>query len=121
MKKVVLRDHPWGSVITIVVGSARELDRYIERRTGEREDEAMDVCRGKHTHYFDERRKERHDIIAVRRGYDRADRTCTLAHEATHLARSLLSDHAAMPLNEQSDEAYAYLIGWIVKKGLPIL
>lgn len=119
MKKVVLKDHPWPSIITIAVGPPAELDRYIERRTGEPEPTPMEECRGKHIHFVDGKR--RHDVIAVKRAHDRKDRICSLSHEAVHLAQSLLGDYAGMPLTEESDEAYAYLIGWIVEKGLPLL
>lgn len=117
MRKVVLKDHPWPSTITIVVGSVAELDRFIERHSDF--DGEMETCRGRHFGFVTA--KGRHDIIAVKQAFDRADRISTLAHEAVHVAYALLDDHAGMPLKRKSEEAYAYLIGWIVKMGLPIL
>lgn len=117
MRKAVLKDHPWPSTITIVVGSPRELERFLARHADVRD--GMADCRGRHAGIVTAR--GRRDFIAVKLAYRRSDRICTLTHEAVHLARSLLGDYAEMPLTEESDEAYAYFVSWIVEKGLRIL
>lgn len=39
----------------------------------------------------------------------------TMAHEAFHVVRHIMAT-IGMPLSDESDEAYAYLLGWLVRE-----
>lgn len=107
--------NPWPSAVEFACGDPATLARYC-RRHGLEEHDASD---GGSCHVV-ERKSRLTTYILVARDMAPAVRIGTLVHEAVHAAHRVLGA-AGIPLTTESQEAYAYYVEWLVRRGLGVV
>lgn len=111
----------YGSTVRLFIGNAEELQNYLSETFGEYysidivNELNLDKCCGKVADLED-----CSHLIWLPSVPTTFQENGTLAHEIFHLAVSILISRG-IPLNEDSEETVAYLIGYLTSKILPIL
>lgn len=110
----------YNTTVRIVIGNAEETEGYLQKLFDEylaskiMEDLNLPDCDGKVADLEDNSH-----LLWLPNTPITLQENGTLAHEIFHLAVSILINRG-IPLNEDTEETVAYLIGYLTKKILPI-
>jgi hypothetical protein len=117
MKNKKLLPDVYGSAIWLLVGTAEELNRHFERKTGQ-DGPLKEGVRGHYSPCTDaEGNTLRFIFLPTDRNRNKFERVAILSHEVTHAVMCVLSDRGVQ-ISHENDEAFAYYHEWLFRQCL---
>lgn len=110
--------NPWPCALEIACGGPAELARFCSRLGLE----VLDEDDAGSCHLIQDPKTQCVTAyVLVARDQPHETRIRVLTHEAVHVAQRIIGERAGMPLTSETQEAYAYFVEWIVRRGLKVI
>ena len=109
MKIQRLPDHSYFRTVDLVIGSDKELDRWLKQK----DPKDAWTGAGRWTRFGD----RMHHYVLLTTSGSRVDRIAVLAHELLHLTFQVLHD-VGLTLAEESEEAFTYYFQGMLSRAL---